>query len=93
MANKIEDLIGEKAFSLMGAKNKIQGINGNFQWVINKNSKGIDAIRVSEESPDVFKVVFLKKKNGGLNGILTIGGVSSIGLIKVLQSGTGIYLS
>ncbi len=91
VANTIADQIGNRAFMMMGAKDKL-GSADSLQFKI-QGSKFANAVRVTLEADDTYTVAFFKVRKFDFNEVASVGMVYADQLRSVIESKTGLYLS
>ena len=107
VADIIYAQIGRKAFVMMGTKQAVADKSA-LQFTVGRNAKGVTMIRVELDPSDTYTVRFFKgsptkarydakagefKNVGGYKEIESLSDVYVDSLHRVIESGTGLYLS
>jgi hypothetical protein len=89
----IANQIGNKAFTMMGAKNLMLTENG-LQWKIGRNPKGVTHITVTLDPTNTYTVKFQKVgRNYKVTDIATFEDIYTYMLHTTIEQTTGLYLS
>lgn len=91
VANEIARQIGNKAFAMMGTKNKL-GDDNSLLFDIRGCSK-FNKIRVTLDAMDTYTVRFIKVGRGGIVRDESLEMVYADNLKAIIESKTGLYLS
>ena len=88
----IAQQIGNKAFTMMGAKNLVASEDG-LQWKVGRNSKGITHVMVTLDPSDTYTVGFYKIRGANVRQVAKSEGVYVDSLHTTIECNTGLYLS
>lgn len=88
----IQQQIGSRAFSMMGAKNLMLLENG-LQWKVGRNPRGIIHVMVTLDNSDTYSVGFYKYSRRDPKQIAVVHDVHVENLRTAIESNTGLYLS
>jgi len=89
----IAQQIGNKAFTMMGAKNLVQ-TEKSLQWQIGRNSKGITHVIVALAPTDTYTVQFIKiNRKYTVTKVVTVDDVYVDSLHTTIENNIGLYLS
>lgn len=88
----IRDQIGRRALFMIGAKNLLAIENG-LQFKVGRNAKSVNALRITLEPSDTYKVEALRIRNSQPKVVESCDDVYVDRLHGVIESMTGMYTS
>lgn len=88
----IRDQIGRRALFMIGAKNLLTIENG-LQFKVGRNAKSVNALRITLEPSDTYKVEALRIRNNQPKVVESCDDVYVDSLHGVIESMTGMYTS
>lgn len=91
----IANQIGNRAFVMMGAR-ELLADDRTLYFRVGKNAKGVNKVSVTLDWTDTYTVTFFRQSGAPMFAVRTVSEVSMVyaeDLRRVLESGTGLYLS
>jgi hypothetical protein len=88
----IADQIGARAFLMMGARDVLASARG-LQFKVGRNAKRVAAVQVNLDDDDTYTVTFWAGRGLDWRAIGEVSMVHADSLRRVLEDGTGLYLS
>jgi hypothetical protein len=92
VANTIKKQLGHKALVMMGAKNLVGG-DDYFSFRIGRNSKGINYIKITLTSMDLYDIEFGSIRGMNYKVKYEAKGIYADMMHNVIEQNTGMYLS
>ena len=92
VANEINRQIGNRAFTMMGAKHKF-GIENGLQFKIGRNSKKINFVKVTLNDSDLYDIEFGTIRNLDYTIKKTENDIYADMMHQTIEQNTGLYLS
>jgi len=92
VAKTISKQLGNKALTMMGAKNLVAGKN-DLSFRIGRNSKGVNYVKITLNSMDTYDVEFGNIRGMNYKIKKAVDGVYVDNLHDVIEKNTGMYLS
>lgn len=92
MANTIAAQIGKRAFFMMGARDLLGSANA-LAFKIGRNAKSVSHVTITLQPDDTYTVVFHRVRGASVKVVSEQDDVYADCLHRVIESGTGLYLS
>ncbi len=101
IASIIQDQVGNKAFTMMGARDLIDtGTStdalGGLRWRVGRNAKRVQWVQVTLKADDTYTVTFTRMKRAPSYEVVTLAehdGIYFDMLHGIIESETGMYLT